>query len=113
MAGFSIFQGKGFHITFDNGVKVSVQFGPYNYCGHHNVIIESLHEDILKMAMVSNDEPKKCDKWTSQDAEIAIIGKNNEWLTRKWRDEGDDVIGYVTPDDVLEALTWAKNYKGE
>lgn len=33
--GFKITSGKGFHITFDNGYTVSVQFGPYSYCDHY------------------------------------------------------------------------------
>ena len=34
-AGFRITDKKGFHITFENGWTVSVQFGPANYCDHY------------------------------------------------------------------------------
>jgi hypothetical protein len=36
---FRITGGKGFHITFQNGYAVSVQFGPGNYCDNYDMEI--------------------------------------------------------------------------
>lgn len=34
--GFDITDRKGFHITFENGYTVSVQFGPRSYCANES-----------------------------------------------------------------------------
>lgn len=38
--GFSITDGKGFHIRFENGATVSVQFGYGNYCDNYDMSYE-------------------------------------------------------------------------
>ena len=94
--GFGVNQNKGFHITFRNGVTVSVQFGGGNYCQNYDD------------AIVSN-LPKGAE---SIDAEIAIWDKNGKWLTKEFRPNiNDDVIGRVLPDEVLKALNWAEAYE--
>lgn len=47
--GFSEFANSGFHIRFENGWKVSVQFGPANYCSNRSMeeTISILDETIL------------------------------------------------------------------
>ena len=94
LPGFKITDNKGFHITFRNGVTVSVQFGGGSYCQNYNDNI------------VPNPEDKTC-----VNAEIAIWDKTGRWLTKEFRpDINDDVIGWVLPDEVLKALIWAEAY---
>ena len=99
--GFKVTRHKGFHITFENGLTVSVQFGVGNYC-------ENRDADF--------DEAKKTEKWTSRNAEVAIWDKNDKWLTKEYVEQKgekayDDVVGWVLPSEVLKILNWAENYK--
>ncbi len=87
---FAITGCKGFHIIFKNGVTVSVQFGGGNYC-------ENYDEEI------GGERNKK--KLTSGDAEVAVWDKEGKWITPS--DDGDMVIGYQTPADVLRIMNWA------
>jgi hypothetical protein len=87
MAGFGIFSGKGFHMTFENGYTASVQFGPGNYCEHHN-------------NGSTYDAPRKTDTWESMDAEIAAWNEEGVWTLP------DQVDGYKSPADVLRFLNW-------
>jgi hypothetical protein len=83
MEGFSIGPGnKGFHITFENGWVVSVQFGAGNYCDHHN----------------SDDYDRNLGH--SKTAEIAAWDKDGNWH----HFEHDTVDGYKTPAEVLEFI---------
>ncbi len=64
---FTITEGKGFCIKFDNGWEVSIQFGPFNYC--QNRCSRFVDPSIIRRHDVS------CD-----DAEIAVFtpcGKND------------------------------------
>ena len=88
---FKITGNKGFHITFKNGITVSVQFGGANYCAN-DVSISDTPENIQ-----------------SPDAEVALWNKTGSWITKDFKDEGDDVLGYQTAEDVLVALNWAAN----
>ena len=98
--GFKITRGKGFHITFKNGVTVSVQFGLYNYRLHYNSDADN-NEQLMKDGMLE-----------SPDAEIAIFDAKGKWLTNKWQEGlSDDIKGYVEPGEVLDALIWAEKYK--
>lgn len=83
---FSITQHKGFQIQLENGITVSVQFGPANYCEHHTSL------DIFG--------PGKVDLWKSKDAEIAIWIREEEMLQIR----GDAVEGWLTADVVAEIL---------
>jgi len=90
--------GSGFRVTFLNGVTVSIQFGPGAYGDHR---WESL---------LSRDRDRV---WESTTAEVAIFNSGG-WLTREFKpDIDDDVLGYQTPLQVLEALNWAAQRKGE
>ena len=92
---FRITNGKGFHITFENGWTVSVQFGWGNYCEHHS----------CGMEMLGQSGPGE-----SVDAEIAVWGPDGEMLEMPgW---GDTVKGYCKPAEVLELLNWAANQEG-
>jgi hypothetical protein len=70
--------GPGFHITFANGNTVSVQWHKAAYCENRG--FESLK---------------------SSTAEVAAWNAKGEWFKLG---ENDDVIGYQTPEQVLEIL---------
>ena len=84
-----ITESKGFHIEFENGVTVSVQFGEFNY---HSC--------------------KRGDLGKSNDAEIGVWDKNGIWITKKRRGyaKGDDVVGYQTPKQIIGWCNWAMKY---
>jgi len=77
---------EGFQTTFANGVTVSVQWSETHYCSQR-----------------TERTPGK-----SSTAEVAIFQRDGEWLTRKWRDYGDDVVGWQSPKDVILAMVWAE-----
>jgi len=72
---------RGFHMTFDNGYTLSVQWGYGNYC-------ENRHQ--------ARDE--------SVTAEIAVIKPNGDFM--RLEGEGDDVVGWQTPDDVAQLMAY-------
>ena len=86
MSRFSITSHKGFHLTFNNGWQVSVQFGPGNYCERKNA------EHYL---------PESNDIWRSKDAEIAVWHTNNGKMVML---ENDVVRGWSTVDEVAKVI---------
>jgi len=80
---FKITNSKGFHITFDNGYTVSVQFGAGNYCDNYG---NGKYKDPA--------DP-------SATAEVGAWDKNGKWVAL---DGSDDIAGYQTPAQVLEIL---------
>ena len=94
---FKITQGKGFMITFENGVTISVQFGVGNYCDHYN------HDNF-------NDSEKLASEG-STTAEIAMWRDHPEPTgERTWihpDDWNDDVKAQCTPAEVLEMMNWS------
>ena len=79
---FKITDAKGFHITFDNGWTVSVQFGAGNYCDNYD--------------SPEYDKPAK----PSTTAEVAAWDINHKW----YEFETDMVKGYCTSKEVLEFM---------
>lgn len=98
--------GKGFKMTFKNGVTVSVQFGPGNYCENYSMGFNEPSE------IASN-----YGELQSEDAEVAawITDKGNEvWITKELiPNASDDVIGRLDVEDVLSFINLAKNYGSE
>jgi hypothetical protein len=90
---FKITRGKGFHMTFDNGWTVSVQWGAGNYCDHYSTHLRTGEDyDRADRDVGSNG---------SMTAEIAAWDKDGTWF-----DFGhDQVHGYVPADDVLAFMT--------
>jgi hypothetical protein len=85
--GFYITHGKGFHITFPNKWTVSVQFGPANYCDNYN-------KEIGREEIASGKEG-------SETAEVAVLTPQHTM----WEfPEGDTVLGYKTPLEVLQLM---------
>lgn len=99
--GFSITCGRGFQITFSNGVTISVQFGPNNYCDNRE------YGPGIKEASFGAEGCK--------NAEIAFWDINNNWITREFsrdvlkQQPWDDVLANVTPDEVAQAIAWASS----
>lgn len=85
MSQFRITGNKGFHITFDNGYTVSIQFGAGNYCDNYN----------------SRDYSPK-EGMQSSTAEIAYWKKDSAMI--EFEDSNDTVKGYQTVKDVMEFL---------
>ena len=104
---FAITGGKGFQISFPNGLTLSTQFGGGNYCSHYNDSIGLEHlQDYL----------------SSKDVEIAVFTgeeRIEHWLTKQaykgtFNEElNDDVKGYVKLEEWLEILNWCQKYKPE
>ena len=93
---------KGFHLDLPNGVTVSVQMGPGNYCDPD----------------VSNadfDAPKKAidggGHWGSNTAECAayVTGSNLSWVAVPGYTDvgGDDVAGFLNVEGVLDFINRA------
>ena len=96
---FKITFGKGFHMTFPNGVTVSVQFGSGNYCDNRWKFAEEF----------TKNEILGC-----PNAEVAVWDRDGNWILREYNPElSDDVDGWQTPEQVLALLNWAANYKGD
>jgi hypothetical protein len=78
---------NGFHITFSNGVTVSVQFSRINYC-----------DGGIETAEVAIWDEK--DYWY-------VLDENNNHMSLIRVEEGSDVIGYCTPEMVASIMGMA------
>jgi len=95
---FKITQGRGFQITFDNGLVLSTQFGYSHYCSVKDYMKEEEYGDFHE----------------SPNAEVAVFFKDNgDWCTKEimelagLEDPGDDVVGHVSVADwtkIVEAI---------
>jgi len=80
-------QNKGFSLTFENGLTISVQFGTGNYCERRD------YSSPYKSEMLNGQ-----DIIESQNAEIAIWDKDNNWF-----DFGSDTVkGWVSANEIAE-----------
>jgi hypothetical protein len=93
----SINNGKGFHLTFENGLTISVQIGYGNYCENYN-INNTLQDGTTPRKM-------KC-----KNAEIGIWDEHGNWVTRDFiKDLDDDVVGYIVADEIADLINKVKN----
>lgn len=92
---FCITGGKGFHITFENGWTVSVQFGLGNYCDNYRVPMGDDWEETQH----------QCGEKGSTTAECAVWGPDHKM--RKYRGWGDVVSNRSSPAEVLRVMRWA------
>jgi len=107
---------KGFHLDLPNGVTVSVQFGPGNYCDPD---VQHQPFDAPKKAMGDDGE-----HWGSNTAECAAYrtGTALSWVavpgfTGPIGDDDsdtfyDDVCGYMGVQDVLDFINLASQLTG-
>jgi len=104
---FRIVAGKGFALDLPNGVTVSVQWGPGNYCDS-----DCRNADVFAPAAAAVGG----DAWGSDTAECAafITGSDLSWVavpdyTGGGRDRcgGDDVCGYLNVSQVLDFINKA------
>ena len=92
---------KGFHITFENGLEASVQWGAGNYCDNH---FPENRDFSFSLDAESNT------------AEVAVFRGNsfmnvNDFLPEECNSFDDMVAGYLTPEQVVDFLMNVKNYK--
>ena len=92
---FRITNKHGFHITFENGYTVSVQFGPGNYCDNYNMRVGE--DDELAGKQGSNTA--ECAMWQGEDELLPLPAFMGE--------DGDSVSNRSTPSEVLQLLNWA------
>lgn len=92
---FKITGNKGFHITFENGYTVSVQFGPGNYCDNYDMSFENDSVKGIKGVKGIESSTAECAVWGSDGAMLGF----DDW--------GDTVSNRSTPADLLELLNWA------
>ena len=113
MGNFRITRQKGFHLTFDNGITLSTQFGPGNYCEHNPTPMDFEPPDL--------DAPREEDvNWESKDVEIAIWDSDRTWITHEmltdlYPSEASEshevqVKGWVRMEDWLKILNWCRKY---
>ena len=89
MSRFASSHNKGFRMTFENGFSISVQWGVGNYCE--------------KKDSGQWDESTKHDYWDSNSAEIAVFGKDGEFITIT--DYPDVIAGWLSTDKVAKCIT--------
>ena len=90
MSKFISTQNKGFNMTFENGISISVQWGVGNYCSRKND--------------GEFDLPMKDDCWEATSAEIMISsGSSNGILAALGT--GDMVAGWLSADQVAECIS--------
>lgn len=97
---FKITNGKGFHVTFDNNLTVSVQWGYGNYCENHTSFLDT--------PKIKRDSSY----FTSNDAEIAVWDENDNWIIDKFTNKETDgmVLGYLTAEEVFEIIEKVRAY---
>lgn len=90
---FTICDGKGFKMKFENGNTVSVQWGPMNYCEPE----------------IGNDfnAHKGVEFWKSKKAEVAAWDEDRNWHQFDF----DTVRGWMSTDEVLEFMNFVANNK--
>ena len=84
-----ITRNKGFQLTFENKLTISVQIGNMNYCSRKDTY--SAYDGEMKMEIVE-----------SETAEIAIWDDKNNWL-----DFGSDQVkGWVPSNEIGQWIAW-------
>ena len=98
---FRIVAGKGFALDLPNGVTVSVQWGPGNYCDS-----DCRNADVFAPAAAAVGG----DAWGSDTAECAayVTGSDLSWVyVPGYTGDGDDVCGYLNVSQVLDFINEA------
>ena len=100
---FRTSRNKGFVMEFDNGFGISVQWGIMNYCSAKN-----LDEVFNDLEMKGNSKEFR-NAWESNTAEIAVF-KGEKMMSVG---DNDQVIGWLTTDDVAQVIEIVSKYKTE
>lgn len=106
--GFSITKCKGFAIQFENGYRVSVQFGIYNYCD--NYILNHADDIGLRKWETNKYGDVEC-----ANAEVAVFDPDGD-LMQLFGEEGEEaqeVAGYYTPKQLLELLAEVASFESK
>lgn len=101
MSGFAITQRKGFHITFDNGWTVSVQFGKGNYADNYN------HPEFLPEKDIDSTTAE-CAAWGPKGV---MVNMPDFMYSDPNQGYEDKVSNRSTPAQVLQLLNWAASQK--
>ena len=67
-------------------------------------------KDTTKIDFEDLKNPKKENRWESRNAEIAVFDKDGEIVSAG---EHDDVIGWLTPNEVAKAIEIVSGYQGQ
>ena len=96
MSKFTSCQNKGFFMEFENGFRISVQWGIMNYC-------QRKYDGEF-------DAPQKENYWESTSCEIAVFDKDNSMINIKG-DDYDTVIGWLSTDQVAKVIAIVQSSK--
>ena len=100
MSYFEITMRKGFHMAFENGLSISVQWGAGNYCDNHHG----------KSADFTFSTDAK-----SKTAEVAVFDARDEFINpQKFIEDSiitdGEVVGYLTSDQVAQMIYNVSRY---
>lgn len=85
---------KGFHLTFDNGWSVSVQWGKGNMCERRDFSVDAGYGDELREHI-----------WESSDAEVMAWHDNEDGTETTLRlGRADVCVGRLTTDEVARLI---------
>jgi hypothetical protein len=95
---FTITMGKGVNIKFANGWSISVQWGAWNYCDHHD---RGLTSAPVMHAVTLDCGPSKT-------AEVAVLDPNGTLSSGfPGCSDYDSIRGYVQADEIVGIAFWA------
>jgi hypothetical protein len=108
---FKSCENKGFQITFENGCTISVQWGPYNYCG--NKYKDSSVIDFIKgLCRLYDIDYKKIEQHLRHIPNVQLFGESEDAEIAIWDSQGtwykfgcDTVNAYCSPNEVAEWVT--------
>lgn len=98
---------KGFKMTFENGLTISVQWGVQNYCDNKSFSVENIED------LQNNDAFYQKTDMESDTAEIAIMLDDiiiKPSLILDIGEYGSYVMGYKTPEEVLTYMNEIRLY---
>lgn len=95
--------GKGFLMSFENGLTISVQWGPGNYCKNYSKKYE-VH-DGRQMMIDCESENAEVAVWDTKTGKYLHAG---DFLNDP--DAVDDVLGWLSADEVAEIIHNVKNF---
>ena len=97
--GFGINQAKGFHMKFQNGWTISVQFGPGNYCNNQSTDYTKQDEPIRAM--------RQSGFYLCDNAEVGIWHNSPNY--KHTNGGGMEILGWQTPIQVAAHIQEVSN----